>query len=120
MTFEASALGVNGLMMYPLTPAWVAAMICSRFTSAVTISTGKARGGRLCANGAQQVDARNLRHVPVRDEHVEGVGLQQRQRRGAIVRFHDVLVPHFLEYLADDLAHRREIVDDQEICGSGS
>ena len=78
------------------------------------MSTGRLASFGSARTARSRLDTGQPGHVPVGDQHVEGAGLEQRQRDGAIVRLLDVLVADFLKDLPDDFAHRREVIHDQK------
>jgi hypothetical protein len=65
------------------------------------------------ADGPDQVDAFHDRHVPVGDQEVVLAGPEHGQRGAAVVRFVSVAEAQITQQVADDPAHRRKIVDDQ-------
>jgi hypothetical protein len=71
----------------------------SFFDSAVTISTGKCE----------------VRHVPVGNDELETAATQTRETGRAVLGFIDVRKTQFLQQVSHDTAHRREVIDDQNL-----
>src|SRR6187402_1182545 len=70
----------------------------------------------VCADGAKQVDARHVGHVPVGYHQVEGLGAQHRERRVAVFSLLDegVRKSQLDQEVPDDASHGGEIVHHED------
>jgi hypothetical protein len=79
----------------------------------VIISTGRCFSAA-SARIAAAARCRHVGHVPVRDDEVEVTGLELLQRDHAVLGLIDVGEAEFLEQIAHDAAHGREVVDNEK------
>ena len=69
---------------------------------------------RIRLDGAEQLEARHIRHVDVADDEVVLDLLEQGQRFDTVLGLIGILVADLLEQAAHDAPHGREVIDDKK------